>query len=65
MPELCVNRRLCAPLPVTVVVALDSNDDGSAELTGRFGPDVRLVAVDARNVGAAKGCRIPVSARIA
>lgn len=45
---------LCAHLPVTVVVVLDASDDGSAQLAGRYGPDVHFVRVDARNVGAAR-----------
>ncbi|BBY31676.1 glycosyltransferase [Mycolicibacterium sediminis] len=43
-----------APCPVLVVVVLDACDDGSAELAGRFGPDVHFVEVDERNVGAAR-----------
>jgi glycosyltransferase involved in cell wall biosynthesis len=45
---------LCTPIPVTVVVVLDSSDDGSAQLAGRYGPDVHFVRVEARNVGAAR-----------
>jgi glycosyltransferase involved in cell wall biosynthesis len=44
----------CLPLPVTVIVVLDGCDDGSAALAGQFGSDVRFVAIDARNVGAAR-----------
>jgi len=46
---------LCLPIPVQVVTVLDSCDDGSDELAGQFGDDVAFVAVDARNVGAARG----------
>jgi glycosyltransferase involved in cell wall biosynthesis len=45
---------LCAPIPVVIVVVLDSTDDGSARLAGRYGPDVHFVAVDAGNVGTAR-----------
>ncbi|HEY0227563.1 MAG TPA: glycosyltransferase family 2 protein [Mycobacterium sp.] len=45
---------LCAPIPVSVVVVLDSSDDDSAELAGRYGPDVHFVSVEAHNVGAAR-----------
>lgn len=45
---------LCAPIPVSVVVVLDSSDDDSADLAGRYGPDVHFVSVDAHNVGAAR-----------
>ena len=44
----------CLPLPVTVIVVLDGCDDGSAALAGQFGSDVHFVAIDARNVGAAR-----------
>src|SRR5712671_48969 len=44
----------CLPLPVTVIVVLDGCDDGSAALAGRFGSDVHVVAINARNVGAAR-----------
>ena len=44
----------CLPLPVAVVVVLDGCDDGSAALAGQFGSDVHVVAIDARNVGAAR-----------
>jgi glycosyltransferase involved in cell wall biosynthesis len=49
-----VTAALCAPIPVTIVVVLDASDDGSAELAGRYGPDVHFVRVEARNVGAAR-----------
>ena len=45
---------LCAAVPVTVVVVLDANRDGSAELAGEYGPDVHFVRVESRNVGAAR-----------
>ncbi len=45
---------LCVPIPVAIVVVLDASDDGSAELAGRYGPDVHFVSVDVRNVGAAR-----------
>lgn len=45
---------LCLPTPVSVVVVLDSCDDDSEGLAGRFGPDVHFVAVDAANVGATR-----------
>lgn len=41
-------------VPTSVVVVLDFCDDDSASLTGRFGPDVHFLQVDARNVGAAR-----------
>jgi glycosyltransferase involved in cell wall biosynthesis len=44
----------CLPLPVAVIVVLDSCDDGSAALAGQFGADVHFVTIDARNVGAAR-----------
>jgi glycosyltransferase involved in cell wall biosynthesis len=45
---------LCVPISVSVVVVLDASDDDSAELAGRYGPDVHFVSVDAHNVGAAR-----------
>jgi glycosyltransferase involved in cell wall biosynthesis len=42
------------PLPVAVIVVLNGCDDGSAALAGQFGPDVHFVAINARNVGAAR-----------
>jgi glycosyltransferase involved in cell wall biosynthesis len=45
---------LCVPIPVSVVVVLDASDDDSANLAGRYGPDVHFVSVDAHNVGAAR-----------
>ncbi|MDG4663569.1 glycosyltransferase [Mycobacterium sp. 236(2023)] len=45
---------LCVPDPVSIVVVLDSCDDGSEALAGDFGPDVHFVSVDAGNVGAAR-----------
>ena len=44
----------CLPWPVTVIVVLDGCDDGSAALAGQFGSGVHFVAIDARNVGAAR-----------
>ena len=44
----------CLPLPVAVVVVLDGCDDGSAVLAEQFGSDVLFVAIEARNVGAAR-----------
>jgi glycosyltransferase involved in cell wall biosynthesis len=44
----------CLPLPVAVIVVLDGCDDGSAALAGQFGSDVHFVAIDTRNVGAAR-----------
>ena len=45
---------LCAPIPVTIVVVLDATDDESAQLAGRYGPDVHFVSVDVGKVGAAR-----------
>jgi glycosyltransferase involved in cell wall biosynthesis len=45
---------LCVPIRVLIVVVLDSSNDGSVELAGRYGPDVHFVSVDVRNVGAAR-----------
>ena len=44
--------RCCAP--TSVVVVLDACDDGSAGMAGQFGQDVHFIAVDERNVGAAR-----------
>ena len=44
----------CVPVPVSVVVVLDSCDDGSARLGGQFGSDVHFIEVDVRSVGAAR-----------
>jgi glycosyltransferase involved in cell wall biosynthesis len=41
-------------LPVEVIVVLDGCDDASAAVAGQFGSDVHFVAIDARNVGAAR-----------
>ena len=43
-----------AGIPVSVVVVLDSCDDGSSALADRFGPDVHFVEIDAHNVGTAR-----------
>ena len=45
---------LCVPIPVIIVVVLDSSDDGSAELAGQYGPDVHFVSVEVCNVGTAR-----------
>jgi glycosyltransferase involved in cell wall biosynthesis len=45
---------IAAGVPTFVVVVLDACDDGSEDLAGQFGPDVHFVAVDERNVGAAR-----------
>lgn len=45
---------LCTPIPVVIVVVLDSSNDGSAELAGQYGPDVHFVSVNVRNVGTAR-----------
>ena len=39
---------------VLTVVVLDACNDGSDDLSGRFGPDVHFLAVDVRNVGGAR-----------
>lgn len=41
-------------IPVLIVVVLDACDDGSADLAGRFGPNVHFIPTDAGNVGAAR-----------
>lgn len=43
-----------AAVQTAVVVALDACDDDSASLAGQFGSDVHFLAVDERNVGAAR-----------
>lgn len=45
---------IAAAVPTTVVVVLDACDDESEDLAGKFGADVHFVAVDERNVGAAR-----------
>src|SRR6202046_3024498 len=45
---------LAVALPTSVVVVLDACDDGSAGMAGQFGQDVHFIAVDERNVGAAR-----------
>ncbi|BBX45154.1 glycosyltransferase [Mycobacterium cookii] len=45
---------IAAAMPTAVVVVLDACDDESGDLAGHFGPDVHFVAVDERNVGAAR-----------
>ncbi len=44
----------CAPVPVLTIVVLDACADQSADLAGRFGADVHLVEVGAKNVGATR-----------
>jgi len=41
-------------IPVLIVVVLDSCDDGSECLLGRYGPNVHFISTDAGNVGAAR-----------
>jgi hypothetical protein len=45
---------IAVAIPTSVVVVLDACDDESAYLAGQFGPSVHFVAVDERNVGAAR-----------
>jgi glycosyltransferase involved in cell wall biosynthesis len=45
---------IAVAVPTSVVVVLDACDDESEDLAGQFGPDVHFVAVDERNVGAAR-----------
>jgi glycosyltransferase involved in cell wall biosynthesis len=45
---------IAVALPTSVVVVLDACDDGSAGMAGQFGQDVHFIAVDERNVGAAR-----------
>ena len=42
------------PVPVVVVVVLDSCTDGSRRLAGSFGPDVHFIEIDAGSVGTAR-----------
>lgn len=49
-----ITAAVCVPVPVSVVVVLDSCADGSQSLAGQYGPDVHFVEVDATNVGAAR-----------
>jgi glycosyltransferase involved in cell wall biosynthesis len=44
----------CAPVPVVIVVVLDSCSDTSERMAGRYGPDVHFVTVAAGNVGGAR-----------
>ncbi len=44
----------CLPIPTQIITVLDSCDDDSAKLAGRFGSDVHFIAINARNVGAAR-----------
>lgn len=43
-----------AAVPTSVVVVLDACDDDSASLDGQLGADVHVIALDERNVGAAR-----------
>lgn len=45
---------MSAQMPVLIVVVLDSCDDGSDRLIGRYGPNVHFISTDAANVGAAR-----------
>ena len=45
---------MSAQMPVLIVVVLDSCDDGSDRLIGRYGPNVHFISTDAANVGAAQ-----------
>ncbi|CAN5713038.1 glycosyltransferase [soil metagenome] len=54
----------CAPVPVSVVVVLDSCTDGSERLAGKFGADVHFVTVDAGNVGAARAAGFSYAASL-
>ncbi|HEX4389922.1 MAG TPA: glycosyltransferase [Mycobacterium sp.] len=45
---------IAVALPTSVVVVLDACDDGSAGMAGQFGKGVHFIAVDERNVGAAR-----------
>ena len=47
---------LGTPSPVTIVVVLDSCDDGSDRLAARYGTDVHFVSVDAGNAFLRKLC---------
>lgn len=49
-----VTAAACLPVPVLVVVVLDSCTDDSRRLSGRFGSDVHFVEIEAGNVGAAR-----------
>lgn len=49
-----VTAAACSSMPVLTVVVLDACDDGSVDLTGRFGSDVHFIEVDVRNVGASR-----------
>jgi glycosyltransferase involved in cell wall biosynthesis len=54
----CVHAVLASasalPAPTFVVVVLDACSDGSADLAYQFGADVHFIAVDVKNVGAAR-----------
>jgi glycosyltransferase involved in cell wall biosynthesis len=49
-----VRAAACSPMAVLTVVVLDSCDDASIDLAGRFGGDVHFIEVDVRNVGASR-----------
>src|SRR5271169_1949103 len=49
-----VTAALCAPIPIAIVVVLDTTRDDSAKLAGHYGPDVHFVSIDVGNVGAAR-----------
>jgi glycosyltransferase involved in cell wall biosynthesis len=44
----------CSSMTVLTVVVLDTCDDASTDLAGRFGSDVHFIEVDVRNVGASR-----------
>jgi glycosyltransferase involved in cell wall biosynthesis len=54
----CLNAVLASAaalsVPVLVVAVLDSCSDGSAALADQYGPDVHLIEVDVKNVGATR-----------
>lgn len=45
---------VCVGVPTQIIVVLDACDDGSAAVAQDFGGDVRVITIDARNVGAAR-----------
>ncbi|MBB5162635.1 glycosyltransferase family 2 protein [Mycobacterium sp. AZCC_0083] len=49
-----VTAAACLSMTVSTVVVLDSCDDASIDLAGRFGSDVHFIEVDVRNVGASR-----------
>lgn len=56
--EACLRSVLTAAarvaVPTQIIVVLDACDDGSAAVARDFGADVRVITIDARNVGAAR-----------